>query len=734
MRVPISRRIAVEIAGLCVVAAMLVLLHWVQHRDRIAVSFELSSSADAVAKLFWGEVGGFDEQRQVQFALQGGQEPQRYLTADIPVSAFIRLDPVNQPSRFYLSDLSLHFRDSPLPWVGRNRATVPLAAAVGWTQVEAGTAPHHFVASGVDPQLVFRLALDPSERRRPLVLAGLVLAVGLVAGVFLARALVARVASGSAPRTLTLAEIALLAGIYGVYALAVILLRAFVDLAPYSGAMVYATVGVFWLYGALSGWGRSAPGMAASILVGTAVFAAMGHDVLFRLGVIERATFSRAETPSYHWRIDRSPADNYQNSSLRYYDDFDKLANILPADSLVLADRVTGYYLTAALPVFSANPSPHHRIATMRAELTNVSDEFVEALCGREEGLGGQTPREYLERKRRYHRKYGWPELRYVVVNKDDVNRNVRLHCLSRHGDVVARQIAGFSRKIFEGEFLDVYEIDLDAPPPPGGGAPAQRYDAATRLPEEYVLITSDTHLSVDRGRWPWTTRSFRSLVERLARHPPELVFIAGDVIDNYDGRHAGDLEYWNEEIAIYEELRARLGAERFHQSYGPGHDYNDAAALERLEARLGPAAGKVTWRGIDFIWVSFSQAVFVDGAERHANVLDDAGYRQLRDMLDGAERAVLLFHVPLRTQDTFAAGKWSDGTNLTLDPRDPLYAIIDEHRDRLLAVFNGHVHRRLQSRYNGIPVYVCPFYVEGSFCTLSLREGEVEIGMYRSG
>lgn len=245
---------------------------------------------------------------------------------------------------------------------------------------------------------------------------------------------------------------------------------------------------------------------------------------------------------------------------------------------------------------------------------------------------------------------------------------------------------------------------------------------ACTADPEPYVIVTSDIHLSNPTGRWPTTTKRFENFLKSLKNAPPQILFVVGDVIDNVrpsptDGVMAGDGDYWSDEVNIYRSLQRLVPETQFRQTLGPGHDFIAPVSLELAEKELGPRNGSLQWGKYKFIWTTIHDASFWPPGGRYVNSMAKVDYAWLTKELRSTQNAILLFHVPLRTEINFLYGKWPGGLNLTIDPRDRLYTIIDNHASRIRAIFNGHIHKFAQSEYQGIPLYLCPFFDQDCFC-----------------
>ena len=51
------------------------------------------------------------------------------------------------------------------------------------------------------------------------------------------------------------------------------------------------------------------------------------------------------------------------------------------------------------------------------------------------------------------------PSLRYVLVNKDNNNKNVRLDCLTNRRELFMRNITRLAELKYEGQYINLYEI-----------------------------------------------------------------------------------------------------------------------------------------------------------------------------------------------------------------------------------------------------------------------------------
>ena len=107
---------------------------------------------------------------------------------------------------------------------------------------------------------------------------------------------------------------------------------------------------------------------------------------------------------------------------------------------------------------------------------------------------------------------------------------------------------------------------------------------------------------------------------------------------------------------------------------------------------------------------------------------LSKSDYNWLDKTLTNTTNIILVWHVPIRTPETQLSGQWHGDNNLSIPESDALYTILDRHKDKILGIFNGHIHQPVKSSYHGIPVYICPFIGSGCHCKLVQKKDAMVI------
>lgn len=248
-----------------------------------------------------------------------------------------------------------------------------------------------------------------------------------------------------------------------------------------------------------------------------------------------------------------------------------------------------------------------------------------------------------------------------------------------------------------------------------------------------YLIITSDTHVSSSDGRWYEATAHFRSFLDSLKVNPPKIMFINGDIVDNVASDSNKNpvtetLLNWQKDVQEYLSAIETYKETEFHGSLGPGHDFSSDISMAYAGERVCSDKGSFCWQGFNFVWLSGKVASFSNDPELREESFDADDLVWLDNELSGKDNAVLLFHVPLRTDATFERGAWSGHRNITIPTEDAIYSIIDRHLDRIEMIFNGHIHGFIESEYKGIPIKIATFYNQGHHCKVYVRNEELNV------
>lgn len=252
---------------------------------------------------------------------------------------------------------------------------------------------------------------------------------------------------------------------------------------------------------------------------------------------------------------------------------------------------------------------------------------------------------------------------------------------------------------------------------------------------EPYLIIMSDTHLSSQDGRWPETTAHFKSFLESMRADQPERVFINGDILDNIALENGNptcrDIHNWKKDLHAYMSATADFQDIDFLGSLGPNHDFIGDITMAYAAERLCSARGSFSFGGFEFVWISCKFHSFSNDPVSREECFDIDDLVWLDNELDCKDKAILLFHVPLTTEDTINRGAWSDNRSIIIPKEDKIYDVIDRHLNSIKMIFNGHIHGLLESDYKGIPLKIATFYNQGHYCRVSVHDGELNVTVH---
>ncbi|RBP51501.1 hypothetical protein [Arenicella xantha] len=156
-----------------------------------------------------------------------------------------------------------------------------------------------------------------------------------------------------------------------------------------------------------------------------------------------------------HWSLFYHQSNVYIDSSIRYQNDFVRLKTIVEPGSMVMTDLATSYYVAAQLPVYVPNIHRHHRrndLPSWRRFLDNEHACYLNQEAHLE-ALSRFIKAKSLASNERVAR---W---RYIIVNKDQENRNLRLDCLSQTRRAMINNILEFADIEYDGEYLRLYKL-----------------------------------------------------------------------------------------------------------------------------------------------------------------------------------------------------------------------------------------------------------------------------------
>jgi hypothetical protein len=244
------------------------------------------------------------------------------------------------------------------------------------------------------------------------------------------------------------------------------------------------------------------------------------------------------------------------------------------------------------------------------------------------------------------------------------------------------------------------------------------------RYNELSILYTSDIHLSLSKGRWSNLTKKFLGFLESQGNLKEYTLFVNGDYIDCAYSENGiikgGNQEYQTQETNLFISSTKNKFKNVLY-NFGTGHDFGNIDIAEKLTQTK--RIGSYQWGKVTIIWFTVFPAAF-----GNTKALKDDEYLLLNKYLNNTKNVLLMTHIPLRTETSYKLGKWSNGKNLTIPHSDRLYQILKEHKNSLLAIFQGHIHEEYKTSIFEIPVFCFPFIKDNSHCKILQSQNKLEI------
>lgn len=156
------------------------------------------------------------------------------------------------------------------------------------------------------------------------------------------------------------------------------------------------------------------------------------------------------KSPQKNWNVFYGQNYVFNHSSIKYEQDVLALKKIVEPKRVVLSDISTSYYLAAELPVYVKNIQ-RHQGARANLEWGKV----LKSLCYLDQENHAQLFADFV----RDYRQSLDSEPFYLVVNKDQVNSNMRNDCLSQRRTAFIQNIDKYASQVFDGQYLRLYMI-----------------------------------------------------------------------------------------------------------------------------------------------------------------------------------------------------------------------------------------------------------------------------------
>ena len=400
---------------------------------------ESNFSRSTSAQVFWSSGGEFLEDQSASVRIMPGEESTRVRIKENALIKQLRFDPGKQPGSYFFSKITLS-RDAcffPVP----SFCSVELTqiVPVRTNQVKVGRGEFFEIyASDIDPNVVWSTEVF-SHRIWVIVLLNAVLLgtlfffIGvLTTGCFSFNVINCRPAIVSASCALL---------IYPLYWMCAEVSAQYFERIWIDRSVFFFSVFIFFfgfLLEYINRHGRRHYALRLTLAV--LLVGLISPEVLFHLGVINQWRFG-SEPNAYHWQINRTFADNFNHSSLRYQKEITQIGELAQQEARFLSDRATSLYITASENIYLVNSMPHHRTES------SLSEGETKDLCSTE--ISEIQFRSLMMSR----------QVSYLVINHDEQNSHVAQSCLTPVLAQLVRKYPDWFNHLFSGPNLSLYQI-----------------------------------------------------------------------------------------------------------------------------------------------------------------------------------------------------------------------------------------------------------------------------------
>lgn len=158
-----------------------------------------------------------------------------------------------------------------------------------------------------------------------------------------------------------------------------------------------------------------------------------------------------------NWNVNFHRKYVINDSSLRYEKEFKKIIKLIEPKSYVYSDLATSYYAASHLPVFIKNTHRHQGALIFSKFRALKYDQG----CNEGNKIEWATKMtNYLSHSKRRLIKHNFSQTRYLLVNKDTQNMQVRPSCFMRTLTSHIQKNENLSKQLFNGDYFILFELN----------------------------------------------------------------------------------------------------------------------------------------------------------------------------------------------------------------------------------------------------------------------------------
>lgn len=160
-----------------------------------------------------------------------------------------------------------------------------------------------------------------------------------------------------------------------------------------------------------------------------------------------------------NWNLFYDQRYVYADSGFRYESDFDVIRQLIEPGGAILSDISTSYYSSTYLPAYVKNIHRHHG----KYDVNGISALLrSRQLCYLQDPKNVIATAEFFKKHNALMRERGIPEVRYIIINSDVKNLNLRQDCLWTARERLIKFVGNLATLKFEGEYLRLYQLNDD--------------------------------------------------------------------------------------------------------------------------------------------------------------------------------------------------------------------------------------------------------------------------------
>lgn len=158
-----------------------------------------------------------------------------------------------------------------------------------------------------------------------------------------------------------------------------------------------------------------------------------------------------------NWNLFYGQQYVFTDSGFRYEADFTAMKGFIDPRSAVLSDISTSYYMSTYLPVYIKNIHRHHGRYDSNGIASYLNSRQA---CYLQDPKNIALSKTFFKKHNALMKRRGLAEIRYIVVNRDVKNLNLRQDCLWTSHQRLLAYLDKLATLKYTGQYLSLFEIN----------------------------------------------------------------------------------------------------------------------------------------------------------------------------------------------------------------------------------------------------------------------------------